>query len=64
MNNKIKLTEEEYKIIYAAVYELDKYGKTNIRCPICNGKINCITINSSYEILCENCGTLETGRGI
>ena len=60
------LTEQEEKIIGKAVDEFEKYGKTNITCPICNGKLayDGNRYYSSFTILCENCGDIYSLRGL
>lgn len=64
MGIKRNLTEKEEKIIYRAIDEFREYGKTNVVCPICNGKLEYDGTNSSFSILCENCGNIYSLRGI
>ena len=59
------LTEQEEKIIDKAVEEFEKYRKTNITCPICNGKLAYEgNYYSSFTISCENCGDIYSLRGL
>ncbi len=64
MTNPRDLAEQEYKILYKAADELYENKKTDITCPICDGKLERIGTYSSYAILCENCGELFSLRGI
>lgn len=64
MGIKRNITEEEEKIIYKAIDEFREYGKTNVVCPICNGKLEYDGTYSSFSILRENCGNIYSLRGI
>lgn len=64
MGIKRDLTEEEEEIIFKAVDEFREYGKTSISCPICSGKLEYVGNNSSFGVLCENCGMVYSLRGI
>ena len=66
MDIKMKLiTDNEEKILYKAVDEIQKYGETNIKCPRCNKNLIYQGNKSAYRISCEdkNCIRL-TVRGI
>lgn len=64
MDTKRNLSAQEEKIIFNAIDDFREYGKTDIECPICEGKLNYIGNNSSFAILCENCGIIYSLRGI
>lgn len=64
MDIKRDLTEQEEEIIFKAVDEFREYGKTEIVCPICNGKLEYVGNNSSFSVLCEQCGNIYSLRGI
>ena len=64
MGIRRELTEQEEEVIYRAIDEFREYGRTNITCPICNGKLEYIGNCSSFSILCQNCGDLYSLRGL
>lgn len=64
MDIKRDLTEEEEEIIFKAIDEFREYGKTSISCPTCYGKLEYVGNNSSFRVLCENCGMVYSLRGI
>ena len=64
MDIKRDLTEQEEEIIYRAINEFQKYGRTDIGCPICSRRINYVGNNSSFSILREKCGNIYSLRGI
>lgn len=64
MDIKRDLSEQEESIIYKAIDAFREYGKTDIACPICNGKLEYVGNNSSFTLLCENCGEIYSLRGI
>lgn len=59
------LTDNEEKILYKAVDEIQKNGQTDIKCPRCNKDLIYQGNTSAYRISCEdkNCIRL-TVRGI
>ena len=50
MDFKRQLTIQEENIIFKAIDSFQKYGWTNIKCPICEGKISYIGNNLSFEV--------------
>lgn len=58
------LTEQEEEIIYKAIDEFREYGRTDVICPICNGKLEYVGSHSAFSVLCENCGNIYSLRGI
>ena len=64
MDIKRNLTKQEEEIVFRAIEEFSEYGKTDIVCPICNGKLAYEGGYSSFRVLCENCGSIYSLRGI
>ena len=64
MDIKRDLTRREEEIIFKAVDEFREYAKTDIMCPICNGRLKYVGNHSSFSVLCENCGNIYSLRGI
>lgn len=64
MDTKRYLSAQEEKVIFKAIDDFREYGKTDVKCPICEGKLNYIGNNSSFAISCENCGIIYSLRGI
>ena len=64
MDIKRALTKQEEEVIFKAIDELRDDGKTDIVCPICNGKLKYVGSYSSFTLLCENCGDIYSLRGI
>lgn len=64
MDFKRQLTIQEENIIFKVIDSFQKYGWTNIKCPICEGKISYIGNNLSFAVSCENCGIIYSLRGI
>ncbi len=58
------LNKQEEEMIYKAIDEFQECGKTDIACPICNGKLKYIGNYSSFRVFCENCGEVYSLRGI
>lgn len=66
MDIKMKpIADDEEKILYKAVDEIQKSGQTNVKCPRCNKILIYQGNASAYRISCEdkNCIRL-TVRGI
>lgn len=64
MDIKRDLTGQEEEVIYKAIDELREYGRTDIMCPICNGRLEYSGNYASFRVLCENCGNIYSLRGI
>ncbi len=64
MDIERNLSTQEEKIIFKAIDDFQKYGKTEMKCPICKGKLNYIGNNLSFAISCENCEIIYSLRGI
>ena len=62
MDFKRQLTIQEENIIFKAIDSFQKYGWTNIKCPICEGKISYIGNNLSFAVACEKCGIIYSLR--
>lgn len=64
MDFKRQLTIQEENIIFKAIDSFQKYGWTNIKCPICEGKISYIGNRLRYAVfntryVCINCSQIS-----
>ena len=59
------ITKQEHDILMAALYEFDTVGKTDLRCPRCDGEVVYKKAGTKDMIYCsENCGAAAMLIGI
>ena len=59
------LSRKDGVILLKAAEEIDRYGHTEITCPLCGGELQLDMLGTSYTIRCEREGCAElTSRGI
>lgn len=64
MDIKRQLSEQEEELIFKAIDDFREHASTEIKCPICQGNLKYTGNNSSFSIICDNCGILYSLRGI
>ena len=60
----IDITEEEAELLISLEDDLTAFGRTDVKCPRCNGSIVVTDFGSSYTIGCENDCVKVGFRGI
>lgn len=56
------ITYEEAVIMYDAMWELERDGKTEIRGPRCGGELRTYAAGNSADVFCVTEGCLSAGR--
>jgi len=60
----VDITAEEAELLISLEEDLIAYGKTDVKCPRCDGNIIVSDFGSSYTIGCENDCVKVGFRGI
>ena len=57
-----EITKEQARILYDAMWDLEKTGKTEIKCPKCGNDLAVETFGTSATVYCKTDGCLRASR--